>query len=226
MTSTNQYFKNISTFEKFDNTDTMYPTQMQRVSKDIHCATTTSTYYGFIYDGKFTLSYKNKLNYEMGKFSFFSATGDFNLKGQGEAILIERFGYRGLFQTGILEEDKGRLCYIDNASTTILIHPARLGDPCLNLLTFPPNIVQSSHIHPTVRLGMVLKGSGECITNKKNKLSLTPGLVFNLVEGLEHSFNSFSEGLHVLAFHPDSDVGPTDHSHPMLNRTYLTKRNG
>jgi hypothetical protein len=25
----------------------------------------------------------------------------------------------------------------------------------------------------------------------------------------------------VLAFHPDSDFGPTDEDHPMLNRTYF-----
>jgi hypothetical protein len=27
--------------------------------------------------------------------------------------------------------------------------------------------------------------------------------------------------LDVIAFHPDSDWGPTDGTHPMLNRTYL-----
>jgi hypothetical protein len=27
----------------------------------------------------------------------------------------------------------------------------------------------------------------------------------------------------VIAFHPDSDWGPTDEKHPMLNRTYLVR---
>ena len=27
----------------------------------------------------------------------------------------------------------------------------------------------------------------------------------------------------VVAFHPDSDWGPTDAAHPMLNRTYVCK---
>jgi hypothetical protein len=37
-----------------------------------------------------------------------------------------------------------------------------------------------------------------------------------------HAFLSEEESLDILAWHPDSDVGPTDEDHPMLNHTLRT----
>jgi hypothetical protein len=40
--------------------------------------------------------------------------------------------------------------------------------------------------------------------------------------GGEHKFSTpYGEELQVIAFHPDSDFGPTDEDHPMLNRTIV-----
>jgi hypothetical protein len=51
--------------------------------------------------------------------------------------------------------------------------------------------------------------------------ALKPGVAFVIEPNLLHSFESGPDGLNVIAYHPDSEGGPTDESHPMLNRTYL-----
>jgi hypothetical protein len=41
--------------------------------------------------------------------------------------------------------------------------------------------------------------------------------------GSVHSFYTRETPLDVIAWHPDSDFGPTDENHPMRNRTILGK---
>lgn len=219
------YFSQLISGQVFSALQTMYPCILHGV-KDQETfkasSDTSSSYYGFVYEGSFELSYGNTVC-RLPANSFFCCPQKFEIKSlssKSSAIIIERRGYHGLFQVGLVEEEGGRLCYIDNASTTILIPPPRLGDPVLNLLVFPENIVQTPHIHPTIRLGMVFEGSGECLLSSGEKIPLTPGLLFYLPERIVHSFNSHEKGLKIIAFHPDSDVGPTDSSHPMLSRTY------
>ena len=51
---------------------------------------------------------------------------------------------------------------------------------------------------------------------------LKPGGVFMLEEGELHSFATMpGSNMEIIAYHPDSDWGPTDQDHPMLNRTYV-----
>lgn len=219
------YFQKFHSDLCFDNLHTMYPTTMKSFvgTKSVSLRNQVSTFYGFVYEGTYQLRYNDKITTTLVANSFFSCPGNCTLEPAGEnckAFVIERHGYRGLFQVGVVEEPDGRLCYIDNASTTILIPPPRLGDPVLNYLAFPPNVIQTTHIHPTIRLGLAFAGEGECVLGDGKKIPLTPGTLFCLPERMVHSFNSFAEGLKIIAFHPDSDVGPTDSSHPMLSRTY------
>ncbi len=224
--SLKECFLKIEDFQLFDKSDSMSPCRMTGYhgeKKDFN--NISSSFYLIVLSGEISLSYKSMKFNNLPSLSFAVCPGEVSISGQGQAIIIEKFGYRGLFQLGLIEESKGRLCYIDNASSTLLVAPARLGDPCLNLLTFPGGVIQSSHIHPTVRFGAIIWGSGECLWGPEQKqIKLTPGVTFCIPETQIHSFNSFSEGLGIVAFHPDSDVGPTDFSHPMLNRTYLIKK--
>lgn len=151
---------------------------------------------------------------------YFSVPGAFRIEGEGEAAIFQRHGYRGLFSIGGPVEKSGRLTYIDHCTTTLICPPPRDGDPCLNLLSFPANLKQSTHIHPTLRLGAVVSGSGHCVL-AGGRQALKPGIAFVIEPNLLHSFESGPDGLNVIAYHPDSDGGPTDESHPMLNRTYL-----
>jgi hypothetical protein len=37
----------------------------------------------------------------------------------------------------------------------------------------------------------------------------------------QHAFQTFDAPMNVIAFHPDSDFGPEDEFHPMINRTIV-----
>ena len=127
---------------------------------------------------------------------------------------------RGLFQIGGPVEETGRLRYIDGCSDTLLIAPPMLGDPCLNLLHIPPGTHQTEHTHPSLRVGIVVDGAGVCRT-PDGETPLTPGLVFAIRTDGRHSFHTEDTALRIVAWHPDSDFGPTHAQHPMLNRTLV-----
>ena len=203
----------------------MYPTKLWGAKDSVlELNQPTSTYYGFVSSGEVELhNLETQKVFNIYQGMYFAAAGPLRVKVKGITTVVEKIGYRSLFQIGGPVEAHGRLTYIDNCRTSLLVSPARLGDPCLNLLTFPPNILQSQHIHPTIRLGIVVSGKGNCIT-PDGKFPLVANQWFFLNEGAQHSFESSSEGLSVIAFHPDSDWGPSDQVHPMLNRTYLTQK--
>jgi quercetin dioxygenase-like cupin family protein len=50
---------------------------------------------------------------------------------------------------------------------------------------------------------------------------LDPGVVWIIEKDTKHFFETKDESLTIVAFHPDSDWGPTDEIHPMLNRTII-----
>ncbi len=141
--------------------------------------------------------------------------------GRGLAITVP--GYRGLRQIGGPLETAGRLRYIDGCSDTLLICPPRLGDPCLNHLHIPPHTDQTPHTHPSARIGVILRGTGECRT-PDGVYPLQPGMGWYIPTGSLHSFFTRDEALDVVAWHPDSDFGPRDDDHPMINRTVIPPR--
>lgn len=120
-------------------------------------------------------------------------------------------------------EHEGRLQYIDGCTDSLLISPPRFGDPCLNLLYFPPSINQTAHTHPSNRIGMIASGRGRCVT-PLGEIDLTPGVVFNIPRNATHAFFTDTEDMRVIAWHPDTDFGPRDEDHPMLNRTMVNGR--
>ena len=155
-----------------DASDSMYPTVLSTHAKgETEYTDIASTYYGIVLSGEVELARSNMPSSSLCEGMYFSATGPFKLKGTAEVVLIRRIGYRGLFTVGGPVEKQGRLVYIDNCSTSILIPPARMGEPVFNLLVFPPNIEQTMHIHPTIRMGVVLSGSGKCIDRKSTRLN-------------------------------------------------------
>jgi mannose-6-phosphate isomerase-like protein (cupin superfamily) len=153
---------------------------------------------------------------------YFSIPGPFSIEGGKGLLLFPGASYRGFFQIGGPVEPRGRLRYIDGCTDSLLIPPIRLGDPCLNLLHIPPETQQSVHTHPSFRLGMIVEGSGHCVSGAGEQ-PLKCGDVFYIPKDCLHSFRTASDDLLVLAFHPDSDTGPTDEDHPMRNRTVLAR---
>jgi len=137
--------------------------------------------------------------------------------------VAQRVGYHGTRSFGGPIEDLGRLRYIDGCSDTLLACPPLLGDPCLNHLHFPAEVEQTFHTHPSVRCGAVARGSGWCET-PDGRFPLRPGMVWQIPTGGVHRFLTTDDVLDVIAYHPDSDWGPTDEEHPMLNRTWVDGR--
>ncbi len=154
---------------------------------------------------------------------YFSAPGAFRLTGLRDdtrVLWVTRQGYRGFGSLGGPIEGTGRLRYIDGCTDSLLIPPVVYGDPCLNLLHIPAGTRQSQHTHPSFRSGLIVSGHGRCVTPEGAAI-LEPGLPFLIPAHARHSFHTDAHDLLVIAFHPDSDFGPTDAVHPMVNRTLL-----
>lgn len=211
--------------EVLDATGTMYPSRLEVLEGHHEINNGMGTSYGFVVAGKTEITAPGlRIRAEQG--TFFSVPGDFLIETSGQVVLIQRFGYRGLLIAGRIE-DAGRLRYI-GCSSTILVPPPRMGDPVFNHLHIPPGFDQAQHTHPSIRLGVIAKGSGIAYSSGYNGAGaweepLKPGTVFLLDAHELHSFSTVGskEGLDVVTYHPDSDWGPTDGEHPMLTKTHL-----
>jgi len=117
-------------------------------------------------------------------------------------------------------EAQGRLGYINGCSDTVLIYPPIKGMSCMNHLHIPPNTSQTMHTHPSIRMGIIIKGEGR-IHTKKNVYSVLDGNIFCIDTNEEHYFSTGHADMDVVVYHPDSDWGPTDKVHPMLSRTHI-----
>jgi mannose-6-phosphate isomerase-like protein (cupin superfamily) len=151
---------------------------------------------------------------------YFAIPGTGTISGKGQGIVVSRHASTGLFHLGGPVEQVGRLNYIDGCTDSLLIPPVMCGDACLNLLCFHDNVDQTAHTHPSMRVGVVLDGSGLCYT-ETGVVSLTPGMAFAIPAGKLHAFSTSGQRMRVIAFHPDSDFGPTHRDHPMINRTLV-----
>lgn len=137
----------------------------------------------------------------------------------GRGLFIIKRGYLGQsVVTGI--EEEGRLSYIDGCTDSVLVYPPRKGDPCLNSLYFPRRTEQTMHTHPTSRVGMIVGGHGLADLGHET-VELSYGDMFIIPPNCKHRFITEDSKMSVIAWHPDSDWGPEDHNHPMLNRTFL-----
>ncbi len=183
-----------------------------------------ATHYGMITEGGAILHDRDD-RFRLRAGMFFVMTGACRLAAPGgRGLVISRLGYRGLRQVGGPVEAEGRLRYIDGCTDTLLVCPPRLGEPCLNHLHIPPQTAQSQHTHPSERIGVILRGRGACYVPGPNGPlihSLSAGMGWYIPTGARHSFLTTEEALDVIAWHPDSDFGPTDENHPMINRTIL-----
>lgn len=217
--------------DTIDARETMYPTLLTCVGEEGYAdADKLGTTYGYVLRGQALLQTEG-FDARLHKGGFFAVPANYRLVGEPASdtmvVLIKRFGYRGMLVAGTIEK-RGRLSYIDGCSDSLLVYPPRMGDPCLNHLHFPPGINQTQHIHPSVRMGVVASGKGKAFRvpaagNTGWEVDLVEGCVFLLPEQEQHSFRTTETDsiMNVIAYHPDSDWGPTDAAHPMRNRTYI-----
>lgn len=205
-----------------DAMNTMYPARLHVIGGSRSFDDVAVTVYGAVVSGRATVRAPG-ISCELEAGGFFGLPGPCEIVANGETMAVERVGHRAVPCLGRIEQ-RGRLVYIDGCSDTVLCSPARLGDPVLNHLHFPAGTEQSVHIHPSARLGVVVRGRGVAFGPSWEE-ALEPGTAFLLVEHERHAFRTFADSsMDVVAFHPDSDWGPTDAAHPMLNRTYVCKK--
>jgi quercetin dioxygenase-like cupin family protein len=205
--------------------DGVHPTRVYGFAGGLLDLPAGDTHYGMVTEGMAWLDYGAD-RFPLRAGTFFVAPGRAHIEGRaGHGLIISRLGYRGLFQIGGPLEARGRLRYIDGCTDTLLVSPPRLGEPCLNHLHIPPGTDQSAHTHPSERIGVIVAGRGTCVADRRHSV-LAPGMAWRIRAGCVHSFQTAEESLDVLAWHPDSDCGPTDENHPMLNRTFLNRPDG
>lgn len=145
----------------------------------------------------------------------------FNILPNSKVVVFQRLDYTGMDNIGTIEHE-GRLNYIDGCKDTLLFQPIKFGLPCLNALFMPNGVHQTMHTHPSTRAGIILEGKAVCVTPQA-EYSLSPGMIFYLPTDGLHKFRTDYAGssLKLSAYHPDSDVGPTDDNHAMINRTIV-----
>ncbi len=180
-----------------------------------------ATHYGMVTGGSARVNWGEFDPFPLRAGMFFVLPGPAAVQGEhGSGLVITLPDYSGLPAFGGPLEGEGRLRYIDGCSDTLLVAPPRLGDPCLNHLHIPPGVNQTAHTHPSARIGVIARGSGECRT-PRGAYPLREGMGWYIPTGCLHSFHTEEESLDVVAWHPDSDFGPTNQNHPMLNRTQI-----
>jgi len=199
--------------------DPNFPTTLHAWDgEDLSLNNTDTAYFGFVQEGDAVLTTASG-TFTLGTGMYFSANNVLSVKG-GKGIVMAREHHEAFFMVGGPVEPQGRLKYIDGCTDSLLIAPVKMGDPCLNLLYFPPGIDQTSHTHPSDRIGVVFSGEGECET-PEGIIPLKPGVMFRIPYEGHHKFRTADSEMRVIAYHPDSDFGPQDENHPMINRTMV-----
>lgn len=222
----------------YEDLHSAYPTRLhQLVGEQNYFLKDRSTYFVYVQSGICFVDSRFPLL--PGMYACLKQSNYLVTDSAAHVIIMERIGEEAPFLMGGPIEDAGRLKYIDGCTDSLLLAPPKKGMACLNHLHFPGFIVQTPHTHPSIRMGVVAKGFGECITPFGN-IALEEGDVFiilptpdgdnlYLATGMDgkkhlkgtHSFVTYIEQMDVIAFHPDSDFGPADEEHPMINRTIV-----
>lgn len=206
----------------FDGRDGEFPTLLYAWTDDetLPLANPTAdALFGYVYQGPTRLDAEHN-SYRLITGQYFCISEGLELSG-GAGILVRRVGFCGQNLLGGPVEAVGRLRYINGCTDSLLIPPVKFGSPCLNALYFPRAIDQTPHTHPSIRVGITASGRGHCISPQRTE-ALLPGKAFVIHAGGVHSFRTDREsGMVVIAYHPDSDFGPQDEDHPMINRTIV-----
>ena len=200
-----------------------YPTMLRTWRSSVLHLPADGTHYVYALDHGSKLE-SAAWRFELAAGMFAAVPGPAHLHG-GAGIAVTRLGYRGAFLLGGPLEPTGRLRYIDGCTDSLLLAPAVLGDPCLNHLHIPNGTHQTQHTHASVRVGVIARGRGRCVTPEGDH-PLEPGRAFIIPAHRLHSFHTDGESLDVVVYHPDTDTGPTHEDHPMVNRTIVPPSRG
>jgi mannose-6-phosphate isomerase-like protein (cupin superfamily) len=179
--------------------------------------------FGFVLDGENAILTHRGRPHSIGPGYYFVVNAGAEahlLTPGGRVLLIHQHGADFPFMVGGPIETRGRLKYIDGCTDSLIIPPWRRGEACMNHLHIPAGTEQTMHTHPSDRIGVIVRGSGQCVT-PQGIIELKPGMLWRIPPHGLHRFRTERDSLDVVAWHPDSDTGPTDDDHPMLNRSLV-----
>jgi mannose-6-phosphate isomerase-like protein (cupin superfamily) len=211
--------QSIEQFETSEFSDKQHSIRITSTTGEITNLDSDSSHYVVIYSGEFKVSLANR-TYNLSEGCFGSFPGTTRLQGGGYAFILSSVGYYCPILVGGPLEERGRLRYVDGCTASLLLPPPVRGEPCLNFMHLPRQVSQTMHTHTSLRMGIILSGSGQCRTHE-GLFEFHPGNIFFIPPNLPHSFQSMDESLRIVIFHPDSDSGPTHTDHTMLNRTFV-----
>lgn len=201
----------------FENISQKRKSEDQHIPKNGGC-------FGYVDKGTILLK-NNEKSLVINSGFWFSTTNGAEIKFLSDKyriVLWQLENYNGVLSMGEVE-DTGRLKYIDNCKDSILHAPIKMGLPCLNALYMPEGVIQTIHTHPSTRSGFIIIGGAICET-PDGKFDLEAGNIFILNKDAPHNFRSDhgqNTTMKLVAYHPDSDFGPQDENHPMINRTIV-----
>jgi quercetin dioxygenase-like cupin family protein len=178
--------------------------------------------YGYLQSGCGTVWNESTAHLDLYPKMYFSFSGKTGISFDRDAVgfIICSRDEKPFFHVGVLEPGEGRLKYIDGCTDSLLISPVKRGMPCLNHLHFPKGIKQTFHTHPSYRAGIVAYGHGWAET-KERIVEINTGDSWYIPKDEVHRFITQDSEMGVIAYHPDSDYGPVDENHPMINRTVI-----
>lgn len=188
--------------------------------------------YGVVTQGSVLLA-ENQTFHTIKAGHFFTTKkgAKFQLEDPQTVIVTVQFEqYKGVFTLGEIPSF-GNLGYINGAYNRVLSGPQMKGLPCLNSLHIDVPIDQTAHTHPSTRVGVIMDGNIEARIYRNEddklprKLILAKGDVFVMKPDTIHSFHKTdAQGdnpMHLVAFHPDSETGPTHEVAPMMTNSLV-----
>jgi len=183
--------------------------------------TDVGTHFGYVFTGTPQLIRAEGLVYPLVPGMYFSLSKSGTISGKNASgFVITQLDFARTFTLGGPIEHPGEFAYIDGGRSDILLPPIQRGDPGLHALYFPPGVDQTMHDHPSDRIGLVLAGSGSCLSEER-EYKFSPGVVMRIPQGIKHKFMTDERGLSLVMFHPDSNIGFSNTNHPMLVQTYV-----
>lgn len=205
-----------------DFSQSLFPAMLRVWQNSIVELPDSGTHFGYVYQGRSQLLRSvGSETYGLRSGMYFCLPDSGTIGGEGSSgMVVTRLGYRGMFNLGGPIEAAGRFAYIDGGTSSLLIPPVTLGDPCLNAMYFPPHINQTLHTHPSDRIGIVVAGKAELETSQ-TLLFVESGTIFRIPAHQPHKFRTGETSFIAVIFHPDSDAGFTHRNHPMLQRTMV-----
>jgi mannose-6-phosphate isomerase-like protein (cupin superfamily) len=182
----------------------------------------TGTHFGYVYQGcSHLFCQANAETYRLHPGMYFCLPSKGTIGGANSSgFVVTHLDCQGMFNLGGPIEAQGRFAYIDGGTSSLLIPPIMLGDPCLNAMYFPPHIDQTLHTHPSDRIGIVVLGKG-VLETPQTSVAVKPGTISLIPANQLHKFRTDETPLTMVIFHPDSDTGFTHRNHPMLQRTLV-----